>query len=79
MESLNNLIAKSSNGTEIQVSLIPLKKMQNTRNGLKSIEVGKSVLLQSGIVVDLNLDGRTFYTDLNQLFKFNSKISYENI
>lgn len=79
MESLNNLIAKSSNGTEIQVSLIPLKKMQNTRNGLKSIEVGKRVLLQSGIVVDLNLDGRTFYTDLNQLFKFNSKISYENI
>jgi len=79
LESLNNLIAKSSNGTEIQVSLIPLKKMQNTRNGLKSIEVGKRVLLQSGIVVDLNLDGRTFYTDLNQLFKFNSKISYENI
>ncbi len=48
--------------------------MQNTRNGLKSIEVGKRVLLQSGIVVDLNLDGRTFYTELNQLFKFNFKI-----
>ncbi|WP_151707472.1 hypothetical protein [Acinetobacter sp. TUM15064] len=74
MENLSNLIAKSANGTEIQVSLIPLKKMQNTRNGLKSIEVGKRVLLQSGIVVDLNLDGRTFYTELNQLFKFNFKI-----
>ena len=74
MENLSNLIAKSANGTEIQVSLIPLKKMQNTRNGLKSIEVGKRVLLQSGIVVDLNLDGRTFYTELNQLFKFKFKI-----
>ena len=28
----------------------------------------KRVLLQSGIEVDLNLDGRTFYTALNQLF-----------
>jgi len=33
------------------------------------------VLLQSGIEVDLNLDGRTFYTDLNQLFKFNYKVA----
>ena len=68
---MNNLIAKSKNGTEIIVSLIPLNKMQNTRNGLKSIEVGKRVLLQSGQEVDLNLDGRTFYTSLNQLFKLN--------
>ena len=59
MKKLNTLIAKSSNGTEIIVSLIPLNKMQNTRDGLKSIEVGKRVLLQSGIEVDLNLDGRT--------------------
>ena len=55
MKKLNTLIAKSSNGTEIIVSLIPLNKMQNTRDGLKSIEVGKRVLLQSGIEVDLNL------------------------
>lgn len=68
---MNNLIAKSKNGTEIIVSLIPLNKMQNTRNGLKAIEVGKRVLLQSGKEVDLNLDGRTFYTSLNQLFKLN--------
>ena len=70
----NNLIAKSRNGTEIIVSLIPLNKMQNTRQGLKEIEVGKSVLLSSGITVDLNLDGRTFYTSLNQLFKLNNKV-----
>lgn len=70
----NDLIAKSKNGTEIIVSLIPLNKMQNTRQGLKRIEVGKRVLLSSGVEVDLNLDGRTFYTSLNQLFKLNHKV-----
>ena len=75
MLKINNLIAKSKNGTEIIVSLIPLNKMQNTRQGLKQIEVGKRVLLESGIEVDLNLDGRTFYTSLNQLFKLNHKVA----
>lgn len=74
MLKINDLIAKSKNGTEIIVSLIPLNKMQNTRQGLKKIEVGKRILLQSGIEVDLNLDGRTFYTALNQLFKLNHKV-----
>jgi len=71
---INDLIAKSKNGTEIIVSLIRLNKMQNTRQGLKRIEVGKRVLLSSGVEVDLNLDGRTFYTSLNQLFKLNHKV-----
>lgn len=74
MLKINELIAKSKNGTEIIVSLIPLNKMQNTRQGFKEIEVDKRVLLQSGIEVDLNLDGRTFYTSLNQLFKLNHKV-----
>lgn len=74
MLKINELIAKSKNGTEIIVSLIPLNKMQNTRQGFKEIEVGKRVLLQSEIEVDLNLDGRTFYTFLNQLFKLNHKV-----
>ena len=69
MLKINDLIAKSKNGTEIIVSLIPLNKIQNTRNGLKTIEVGKRILLQSGKEVDLNLDGRTFYTSLYQMFK----------
>ena len=69
MLKINDLIAKSKNGTEIIVSLIPLNKIQNTRNGLKTIEVGKRILLQSGKEVDLNLDGRTFYTSLNQIFR----------
>jgi hypothetical protein len=71
---INDLIAKSKNGTEIIVSLIPLNKMQNTRQGLKRIEVGKRVLLSSEVEVDLNLDGRTFYTSINQLFKLNHKV-----
>lgn len=74
MLETNDLIAKSKNGTEIRVSLIPLNKIQNTCKGLKNIEVGKRILLQSGIVVDLNLDGRTFYTSLNQLFKLSHKV-----
>lgn len=74
MLKVNELIAKSKNGTEIIVSLIPLNKMQNTRQGFKEIEVGKRILLESGIEVDLNLDGRTFYTSLNQLFKLNQKV-----
>ena len=48
--------------------------MQNTRQGSKEVEVGKRTLLQSGIEVDLNLDGRTFYTSLNQLFKLDQKV-----
>ncbi|EEY91396.1 hypothetical protein HMPREF0026_03144 [Acinetobacter junii SH205] len=75
MLKINDLIAKSKNGTEIIVSLIPLNKMQNTRQGSKKIEVGKRVLLSSGIEVDLNLDGRTFYTSLNQLFKLSHKVA----
>ncbi len=74
MLKINDLIAKSKNGTEIIVSLIPLNKMQNTRQGLKRIEVGKRVLLSSGVEVDLNLDGRTFYTSINKLFKLNHKV-----
>ncbi|TCB74146.1 hypothetical protein [Acinetobacter sp. ANC 4173] len=75
MLKINDLIAKSTNGTEIIVSLIPLNKMQNTRQGFKPIEVGKRVLLESGIEVDLNLDGRTFYASPNQLFKLTHKVS----
>ena len=71
----NNLIAKSQNGTEILVSLTPLNKMQNTRQGLKTVEVGKRVLLESGIEVDLNLDGCSFYTSSNNLFKLNHRVS----
>ena len=74
MLKINDLIAKSKNGTEILVSLIPLNRIQNTREGFKTVEVGKRVLLSSGIEVDLNLDGRTFYASVNQLFKLNNRV-----
>lgn len=74
MLKTNNLIAKSKNGTEIIVSLIPLNKIQSTRDGFKTVEVGKRILLASGIEVDFNLDGRTFYTSLNQLYKLNDRV-----
>ncbi|WP_327858667.1 hypothetical protein [Acinetobacter guillouiae] len=74
MLKINDLIANSKNGTEILVSLIPLNKIQSTREGFKTVEVGKRVLLSSGIEVDLNLDGRTFYASINQLFKLNDRV-----
>lgn len=74
MLKINDLIAKSKNGTEILVSLIPLNRIQNTREGFKTVEVGKRVLLSSGVEVDLNLDGRTFYASINQLFKLNERV-----
>lgn len=74
MLKTNNLIAKYKNGTEITVSLIPLNKIQSTRDGFKTVEVGKRILLASGIEVDFNLDGRTFYTSLNQLYKLNDRV-----
>lgn len=75
MLKINDLIAKSKNGTEILVSLIPLNRIQNTREGFRTVEVGKRVLLSSGIEVDLNLDGRTFYASINQLFKLDYRVS----
>ncbi|RSZ26363.1 hypothetical protein [Acinetobacter bereziniae] len=39
MLKINDLIAKSKNGTEILVSLIPLNKIQSTREGFKTVEV----------------------------------------
>ncbi|WP_440206273.1 hypothetical protein [Acinetobacter oleivorans] len=75
MLKINDLIAKSKKGTEILVSLIPLNRIQNTRQGFKTVEVGKRVLLSSGIEVDLNLDGRTFYASINQLFKLDYRVS----
>lgn len=69
-----NVIAKSVNGREILVSLVPSKKMQSTREGFKWVEVGKKVLLQSGIEIELNLDGRSFYTGIHEMFRLESRV-----
>ena len=70
LNTFETLIAQAPNGYQIEVSLIPLKKLQNTLQGFKSVEVGKKVRLASGRTVQLNMDGRSFYTDTNQLFRF---------
>jgi len=75
LNKTENLVAKAVNGREILVSLVPVKKMQNTRDGFKWVEVGKKVLLESGIEIDLNLDGRSFYTSVNEMFRFNTPVS----
>lgn len=62
-------IAKAVNGNEITVQIIPLKRQQNTLEGFKWVEVGKKVLLESGQEIDFNLDGNSFYTSVNQLYR----------
>lgn len=74
MKNNENLIAKAINGREIVVSLVPLNKMQNTRNGFTWVEVGKNVLLESGIEVELNLDGRSFYAGVNEMFRLPHRV-----
>mgnify|MGYP003525520537 FL=1 len=74
LNKVENVIAKSVNGREILVSLVPSKKMQSTREGFEWVEVGKKVLLQSGIEIDLNLDGRSFYTGVHEMFRLESRV-----
>ena len=45
---MEKVLAKAVNGREIVVSLVASKKMQNTREGFKWVEVGKHVLLECG-------------------------------
>ena len=49
--------------------------MQSTHQGFTWVEVGKKVLLQSGMEVDLNLDGRSFFTGLHDMFKLEQRVS----
>lgn len=62
-------VAKARNGNEICVRIIPVKRQQSTMAGFKWVEVGKKVQLETGQEVDFNLDGRSFYTAVNQLFR----------
>ena len=64
-------IATATNGNEINVQIIPLKRQQSTLNGFKWVEVGKKILLQSGQEIEFNPDGRSFYTSPNQLYRLN--------
>lgn len=61
--------ASATNGDEIRVNIIPLKKIQSNLNGKILVEVAKQVVLESGQKLTLNIDGKSFYTELNKLYK----------
>lgn len=64
--------AAAINGDVIRVNIIPLNKIQSTMNGHTWVEVAKQVELESGKKIELNLDGKSFYTELNKLYKLYS-------
>lgn len=64
--------ASATNGDEIRVNIIPLKKIQSNLNGKTLVEVAKQVVLESGQKLTLNIDGKSFYTELNKLYKLYS-------
>ena len=61
--------ASATNGDEIRVNIIPLKKIQSNLNGKTLVEVAKQVVLESGQKLTLNIDGKSFYTELNKLYR----------
>lgn len=72
MTALNTWrVATAVNGSEINVKLVPLKRQQNTNHGLIWVEVGHMIQLESGETLPMNLDGLSFYTGVNQLYRLN--------
>lgn len=63
--------AKAVNGEIINVNVVPLHKYQRSSIGHKAVEVSKQIVLESGRILTLNIDGRSFYTDINKLYKLN--------
>ncbi|MCO8095314.1 transposase [Acinetobacter lwoffii] len=62
-------IATATDGNEINVKLVPLKRKQNTMDGFIWVEVGKMIQLPTGEEFQFNLDGKSFYTGVNQLYR----------
>lgn len=73
MNILKNLniwsIATAINGCEIQVKVVPMQRQQNTINGMIMVNVGKMIELENGEQYPFNLDGKSFYTGFNQLYR----------
>ncbi|MDQ8937026.1 transposase [Acinetobacter rudis] len=63
------MTAKAVNGDQIRVKVIPFKRKQNTMSGHTWVEVCKQIQVESGDLFQLNLDGKSFYTGLNKLYK----------
>ncbi|MFW1860135.1 transposase [Acinetobacter defluvii] len=63
------MTAKAINGEKIRVKIIPFNRKQNNLFGVTWVEVGKQVQVESGEFFQLNLDGISFYTGQNNLYK----------
>ncbi|TCB81411.1 transposase [Acinetobacter sp. ANC 4173] len=63
--------ARVTNGDEIGVKIIPLKRKQNNLFGVSWVEVGKQIEFESGEKCSLNVDAKSFYTALHKLYKLN--------
>ena len=63
--------ATSVNGGEINVKVVPLKRKQNTTEGFIWVDVGSMIQLPTGEEIQFNLDGKSFYTGVNQLYRLN--------
>ena len=62
-------VATAADGNEINVKLVPLKRKQSTQDGFIWVEVGKMIQLPTGEEFQFNLDGKSFYTGVNQLYR----------
>ncbi|WOE33070.1 MULTISPECIES: transposase [unclassified Acinetobacter] len=63
------MIAKAVNGEQIRVKIVPLKRKQNSLSGPTWVEVCKQIQVESGEKFNFNLDGKSFYKGLNNLYK----------
>lgn len=63
--------ATAVNGGEINVKVVPLKRKQNTNDGFIWVDVGSMIQLPTGEEIQFNLDGKSFYTGVNQLYRLN--------
>lgn len=72
LKNLNDsYLATSDSGKQITVKIVPLKRLQNSTQGMIWVEVGQLIELESGKKIELNLDGKSFYTGINELYRFN--------
>ncbi len=46
-----------------------MQRQQNTINGMIMVNVGKMIELENGEQYPFNLDGKSFYTGFNQLYR----------
>ena len=63
------MTAVAVNGEKIRVKIVPLMRKQNSLLGFISVEVSKQIQVESGEKFRLNLDGKSFYTGINNLYK----------